>query len=58
MRSSARHSVTALVLFAALLIIVPVLQAQTPPLIDRDLFFGDPEIAAHATGTYSIPGRH
>ena len=45
MRYSARLSVTAVVLSLALLVIVPVLQAQTPPLIDRELFFGDPEIA-------------
>jgi len=33
--------------FFALLIAapVPVLHAQAPPLIDRELFFGDPEIA-------------
>jgi dipeptidyl aminopeptidase/acylaminoacyl peptidase len=48
MRYSARHgfSVPAVLLvLAALLLIVPVIQAQTPPIIDRELFFGDPEIA-------------
>ncbi|MEN3326475.1 MAG: hypothetical protein V7638_1282 [Acidobacteriota bacterium] len=42
-----RRSVIALLMLSALLIITlaaPV-WAQTPPLIDRELFFGDPEIA-------------
>ena len=38
-------TVTTLSVFVAVLLFVPVLRAQTPPLIDRDLFFGDPEIS-------------
>jgi len=50
MRSSARPRYSLLILatlsiFVALLVIVPVLHAQSPPLIDRELFFGDPEIS-------------
>ena len=50
MRLSPRYryftlTLTTLSVFVALLLVVPVLRAQTPPLIDRDLFFGDPEIS-------------
>jgi len=50
MRSSARPNysrpiLTTLLILVALLVVVPVLHAQSPPLIDRELFFGDPEIA-------------
>src|SRR6185369_14292039 len=48
MRSIGRsRSIIGLVILSALLLValaVPV-WAQAPPLIDRDLFFGDPEIA-------------
>lgn len=45
--SQSRRSISGLLVFSLLLVIafaVPV-WAQSPPLIDRELFFGDPEIA-------------
>jgi len=45
--SQSRRSIFGLLMFSILLIVAlaaPV-WAQSPPLIDRELFFGDPEIA-------------
>ena len=39
------RSVFALFVVLALLAVAPLVHAQAPPLIDRELFFGDPEIA-------------
>ena len=39
------RSVFALFIALALLAVAPLVHAQAPPLIDRELFFGDPEIA-------------
>src|SRR6185369_6735207 len=44
---SAMRSRSVFLLFLALtlLAVAPLVHAQTPPLIDRELFFGDPEIS-------------
>src|SRR5271169_1071601 len=43
-RNSPMHRTTTFLLFLVLLVPIPGL-AQLPPLIDRELFFGDPEIS-------------
>ena len=40
-----RYFVLILTLTVTLLTFAPLVHAQTPPLIDRELFFGDPEIS-------------
>src|ERR1041385_9405946 len=39
------RSVFLLFIALTLLTVAPLVHAQTPPLIDRELFFGDPEIS-------------